>query len=153
MTLSDDDGRLVVAHDYFGSRSPTILETTDTYYDAGENFAAEPGTECGWTHSLAEVVSSLSQAGLRIEYLHAHFESYFGMFPKQLVRNDHGLWSAPQGHPRLALTFSVLARRWTARQTDSGARRSRGGCAGEGCRRRAGRRARRDRGRCDRRLL
>lgn len=57
--LRDDEDKLIVEHDYFGIGQPLVFETTGTYYDA-PGFAAEPATECGWVHTLGEVVTSLT---------------------------------------------------------------------------------------------
>ena len=110
MTLADRNGQLVVATDYFGSMEPLVFETTGTYYDAADDFAAEPATECGWVHTLGEVVTSLSQAGLRVEYLREHRSTGFRML-RSFVQDDRGMWHPPEGQPRLPLTFSLLAHR------------------------------------------
>jgi SAM-dependent methyltransferase len=68
--LVERDGRLELGEDYFGTGLPIVAETTATYYDAPPGFAAEPGIQHGWVHSLGEIVTALCRAGLRIEYLH-----------------------------------------------------------------------------------
>lgn len=111
MTLRDDDtGTPVVKMDYFGSPEPELFESTGTYYEADDDFASEPATECGWVHPLADVVTSLCRGGLRIEHLHEHPYTNFRMLPS-LVQNEDGLWVRPDDQPRLPLTFSLLARR------------------------------------------
>jgi len=107
MTLADSDGTFVVANDYFGTGEPLVFETTGTYYDA-PGFAAESGTECGWVHSLAEVVTALADAGLRIAYLHEHPTTAFRMLPS-LVRDHDGRWTTAADTPRIPLTFSLKA--------------------------------------------
>lgn len=110
MALRYRDERVVVAEDYFGPGEALLFETDGTYYETAEDFAAEPATECGWVHSLADVVSALAGAGLRIEFLHEHPFTFFGMFPG-LVRDEDGRWTTPEGAPRVPLMFSLRARR------------------------------------------
>lgn len=102
-----DEGKLVAAHDYFGIGEPLTFETTGTYYDAPD-FAAEPATECGWVHTLAEVVTSLAAVGLQIEYLREYATTGFRMLPS-LERDGDGHWTTPPGTARVPLTFSLRA--------------------------------------------
>ena len=109
MLADDAEGQLIVNHDYFGTGDPVTFETTGTYYDA-PGFAAEPATECGWVHTLADVVTSLTDAGLRIDYLHEHATTAFRMLPS-LERDRDGQWTTAPGTPRVPLTFSLRASR------------------------------------------
>ena len=62
--------------------------------------------EYGWNHSLGEVVSSLANAGLRIESLKEFDESPYDIFPG-LVKNEVGHYVLPNGlYP---LLFEVKA--------------------------------------------
>lgn len=47
--------------------------------------------EYGWNHSLGEVITSLADAGLHIEYLNEHDASPYEVFPG-LVKNDAGMF-------------------------------------------------------------
>lgn len=109
MTFSErpGDGPLVVEHDYFGDGGPMVYETDGTYYEATD-FSAEPGTECGWTHSMGKIVSSLAAAGLRIDFLHEHGATAFRMLPA-MERGADGRWRLPRDRPRVPLTFSLRA--------------------------------------------
>jgi hypothetical protein len=71
-----------------------VFETTGTYYDA-PGFEAETATECGWVHTLADVVTALAQAGLRIEYLHQHPATAFRMLPS-FTADDNWRWGPPR---------------------------------------------------------
>lgn len=110
MTIDDDDGRLVLANSYFGSSEPLVFPSSGTYYESGDDFEAEPGTECGWIHSMGDIITALSTSGLRIEYLHEHPFTHFRMLPS-FVGDDRGQWRPQPGHPDLPLTFSLRARR------------------------------------------
>ena len=47
--------------------------------------------EYGWNHSLGELVTSLAEAGLHIEYLKEHDASPYNIFPG-LIKNKEGLF-------------------------------------------------------------
>jgi hypothetical protein len=64
--------------------------------------------EYGWDHSLGEVVTSLADAGLRLEFLH---EFDFVRWPTAfLVEGEDGRWRLPAGSKGgLPLFFSLKA--------------------------------------------
>lgn len=49
--------------------------------------------EYGWNHGLGEVISSLAQAGLRIEYLREHNASPYNILP-DLIKIENGLYES-----------------------------------------------------------
>lgn len=63
-------------------------EYEGTYADTNSKMMSK---EYGWNHSLGEVISSLSEAGLHIEYLREHEASPYDIFPG-LVKNEEGLF-------------------------------------------------------------
>ncbi|MGO3182290.1 MAG: class I SAM-dependent methyltransferase [Aequorivita sp.] len=68
----------------------------DAIYEEYEGTYANPNSkmlskEYGWNHSLGEVITSLSNAGLHIEYLKEHDASPYYIFPG-LVKNDVGMF-------------------------------------------------------------
>lgn len=100
---------LEVVGDYFGSAEPLVEETAGTYYEAGPDVEIEPATECGWTHTLGDVVTALCSAGLRIEFLREHDFAQFRQLPC-FAENDAGQWR-PVAKPRLPWAFSLKATR------------------------------------------
>ena len=64
--------------------------------------------EYGWDHSLGEIVTSLADAGLRLEFLH---EFDFVRWPVPfLVEGEDGRWRLPDGTKgTLPLFFSLKA--------------------------------------------
>ncbi len=66
-------------------------EYEGTYADANSKMMSK---EYGWNHSLGEVISSLSEAGLQIEYLKERDASPYDIFPG-LVKNDEGMFELP----------------------------------------------------------
>ncbi|RMA57807.1 class I SAM-dependent methyltransferase [Ulvibacter antarcticus] len=78
-------------------------EYEGTYGDTGSKMISK---EYGWNHGLGEVISSLTEAGLQIEYLREHDASPYDIFPG-LVKNKAGLYELTNGlYP---LVFEVLA--------------------------------------------
>lgn len=62
-----------------------------------------------WQHTLGEVVTVLAEAGLRIEFLHEHDKLVWAGVPS-LERRDR-FYMAPEGAPRLPLSYSLKARK------------------------------------------
>ncbi len=68
-----------------------------------------------WAHTLADVVTAVLGAGLRLELLSEHDYTLFPRFPD--LELDRDLLSAgvvyrqPEGRPRLPLMYSLRARR------------------------------------------
>lgn len=63
-------------------------EYEGTYADKTSKMVSK---EYGWNHSLGEVITSLSEAGLHIEYLNEHDASPYDIFPG-LVKNNGGMF-------------------------------------------------------------
>ncbi len=47
--------------------------------------------EYGWNHGLGEVITSLTEAGLKIDYLREHDESPYDVLP-DLVKTESGMY-------------------------------------------------------------
>lgn len=80
--------------------SPPVLKygyhQKEAIYEEYEGTYADPDSkllskEYGWNHSLGEVVNSLSEAGLHIEYLKEHDPSPYNIFPG-LMKNEEGMF-------------------------------------------------------------
>ena len=63
-------------------------EYEGTYADKNSKMISK---EYGWNHSLGEVITSLSEAGLHIEYLKEHDASPYNIFP-ELEKNEEGMF-------------------------------------------------------------
>lgn len=63
-------------------------EYEGTYADVNSKIVSK---EFGWNHSLGEVITSLSDVGLHIEFLKEHDASPYNIFPG-LVENEEGLY-------------------------------------------------------------
>ena len=78
-------------------------EYQGTYADKNSKIISK---EYGWNHSLGEVITSLSEAGLQIEYLKEHDASPYDIFP-ELVKNLGGMFELP--NKLYPLIFEVKA--------------------------------------------
>ncbi|MBL4663127.1 MAG: class I SAM-dependent methyltransferase [Flavobacteriaceae bacterium] len=69
----------------------------ETIYEESEGTYAEDGVtkmvskEYSWNHPLSEVINSLVEAGLEIEYLNEHDSSPYDIFPN-LIKNESGMY-------------------------------------------------------------
>lgn len=70
--------------------------------------ASETSIEYDWGHSLGEIVTSLVDAGLRIQFLHEWPFSSWRLLPFMEVSDD-GWWRLPAGMPSIPLSFSLRA--------------------------------------------
>ncbi len=59
-------------------------------------------------HGLGEIVTSLVEAGPRIEFLHEHDFEAFARF-ESLQRREDGTYRFPPGQPRVPMMFSRRA--------------------------------------------
>lgn len=108
----DDEGKTVeenfrVIRSYFldgpqqweNARDYAEPEITLTHFKSNE-----------WQHTLGEVVTVLAEAGLRIEFLHEHDKLVWPAVPS-MTRADTHYYMAPEGAPRLPLSYSLKARK------------------------------------------
>jgi SAM-dependent methyltransferase len=96
---------LVVRHDYFHGE-PKRWDEPGDYADA--TAVTENNVTFEWTHGLGEVVSSLIEAGLRIEFLHEFEYTGFQRFPF-LERGEDEVYRMPAGMPRIPLAYTLKA--------------------------------------------
>ena len=64
-----------------------------------------------WPHGMADIINSLTEAGLQIEYLHEFPFSSYSSHPF-LVEDEHvkGRWRCPSPPGGLPRTFTIRAR-------------------------------------------
>ncbi len=90
---------------------PFRWDEDGTYADPeGVTTILKNKTEFGWYHSMAEIINSLIQAGLQIEFLHESTKGFFRFHPDMVERLD-GLWEFEHLRPEIPLTFSLMARK------------------------------------------
>ena len=95
---------LRAARDYFDA-APQVEDYPYTYTDGP---SLEHPRQVEFQHSLGEIVTSLAEAGLRIEFLHEYDFDAFGRF-EELQRREDGTYRFPPGRPRVPMQFSLRA--------------------------------------------
>ena len=107
MRVFSSDPELGVKPDnpYFFTEEPYQAETEGTY---ATNFQGKKRTYYMWDHSLGEVINSLIDAGLQIEYLHEFQFALRAKFPN-MVRGEDGYWRFPPEFSMIPLLFSLKA--------------------------------------------
>ena len=99
-------GELRLEYPYWSHSEPLRFEVKGSYAD--REAPTDGLVESGWNHSLGEILSSLTDAGLRLEFLH---EFDFVRWPVEfLVEGEDGRWRLPAGTTGgLPLFFSLKA--------------------------------------------
>ena len=87
----------------YHQRDVIYEEYKGTYADANADIVSK---EYAWNHGLGEVVSSLSEAGLTIEYLKEYDESPYNIFPN-LIKNEAAMYETPD--KLFPLIFAIKA--------------------------------------------
>ncbi|MFH2055150.1 MAG: methyltransferase domain-containing protein [bacterium] len=90
---------------YFSLQEPLRFEDEWSY--AGPHLG-EKSVNFEWPHPLSEIINSLLEAGLRLEYLHEFPYCTFQSHPF-LVQGDDGFWRYPEKPNSLPLMFSIKA--------------------------------------------
>ena len=104
---SDPEQGIKVDNPYFFSEEPYKAETEGSY---ATNFEGEKRTYYMWDHSIGEIVTSLIEAGLRIEFLHEFPFALRAKFPT-MVKGEDGYWRFGREHNMIPLLFSLKARK------------------------------------------
>jgi SAM-dependent methyltransferase len=101
-----EPGELRLEYPYWSHPEPLRFDVQGSYADRGA--PTEGLVEYGWDHSLGEIVTSLVDSGLRLDFLH---EFDFVRWPiDYLVEGPDGLWRLPEGMKgSLPLFFSLKA--------------------------------------------
>jgi SAM-dependent methyltransferase len=98
-----DDGR-TVEFDYFSTQA-RVWDEPYTYSESEEKLSDPVSVE--WQHGLADVVTALISAGLRIEMLHEHDFTLFARFP--ILQFRDGQYRFPPEQPGVPLIYSLRA--------------------------------------------
>lgn len=100
-----DVNDLKVGYSYFHDSEPLRWAPEGTYADRSAPITT-PTYE--WMHSLGEIVTSLSAAGLRIEFLH-EFPFCGWQYFSFMEQGEDGWWRLRDNDAMLPLTFSLRA--------------------------------------------
>ena len=80
-------------------------EYKGTYTDMDADIISK---EYGWNHGLGEVITSLTDAGLQIEFLHEFEKSPYNSFP-EMVKTKEGMFVLKENQRMFPLLYSIKA--------------------------------------------
>jgi SAM-dependent methyltransferase len=97
---------LKTAFSYFPDPEPLKCEVEGTYADRGAS--VKQATTYTWQHTLGDILSTLTGAGLRLEFLHEFPFCTYPMFPS-MTQGDDGWWRLAPSQTPIPLLFSLKA--------------------------------------------
>lgn len=104
---------LVLGRSYLGRGEPDRWDDPGSYADPAAS--TQHNTSYEWTHSLGDIVTAVAQAGLVVETLTEHPETFWPFSPA-FERGADRLWRLPAPlHGRYPLVFTLVARRPASR--------------------------------------
>lgn len=98
---------LRLAYPYFHRPDPDAFAAEGSYADPN---AALSFVSYEWSHSLSDILNSLLDAGLRLEFLHEFPVCGYRHMPF-MVQGEDGWWRLPEHQESVPLMFSVKARK------------------------------------------
>lgn len=105
-TLDDRREDLAIAYDYITSGRPQPYPQEDGSYAVRDAKLRHP-QRVEFTHDLGEIVTSLIEAGLTIDFLHEHPFSSWPALSSMEPRD--GYYHLPAGAPRIPFQYSIKA--------------------------------------------
>ena len=102
---TNDHQELLVSNPYFFSKTPDRVEMAGSYATEG---AGEKRTFFIWNHPLGEVIGSIIQAGLTIEFLHEFPYAARAKLPF-MEQGIDGWWRLPERFKPIPFLFSLRA--------------------------------------------
>lgn len=106
-TLDDDEGRSVT-YDYF-AEGPQIWDEPDAGSYAAPQVPVQHTRSIAFVHGLGEVVTALTTAGLRLDFLHEHDYTLWQRF--SVLERRGPTYRLPKGRPRIPLMYTLRATR------------------------------------------
>ncbi len=105
--MQESDGRLSPGVDFVTpSDEPVVTDTPTSYNENGTQLVNSRLHE--WEHPLSEILGSLLEAGLQLDFFHEH-EVLPWKRLKMMVPTDGRYFCLPDGQPRMPLAFSLRA--------------------------------------------
>lgn len=104
---SDHVHELRVAYPYFHRPMPLEVEVQGSYADRSAKVDSKLAYE--WIHSMGDIVNSLIDVGLRLEFLHEYAFSVYPMYPSLMEEGEDDVWRLKQGLGEIPLMFSLKA--------------------------------------------
>jgi len=103
--FADETTDLKVAYPYFHSSEPLKVESTGIYADPTKELSQKVSYQ--WLHTLSDVINAISQADMKLEFLHEFPYLVYQKFPF-MEQCDEGWWRLKNG-PDIPLLFSMQA--------------------------------------------
>jgi SAM-dependent methyltransferase len=101
------DGRIVPHYDWrTPADQPASSDLPFTYNGASDRLRNTRTYE--WIHPLSDIIGSLRDAQLTIDWYHEHAALTWPLFPN-MIKSQDGLYRLPAGFPQLPLAFSLKA--------------------------------------------
>ncbi len=100
-----DATELKVSYPYFHQAEPLVFEAASSYADASVPVVSASHE---WAHGMGDILNSLIDAGLRIEYLHEFAYCTYAHFPFMQEGPD-GRWRLKGYEESIPLMFSLKA--------------------------------------------
>jgi SAM-dependent methyltransferase len=108
LCLEQIDGKIVPHYSWRTPENrPLVMDEPTTYTGDPRPIAHTRTYE--WIHPLSDIVNALAKAGLTLAWLNEHELLPYRLFPMMVPDEDPGMFRLPDGHPRLALSFSLKA--------------------------------------------
>lgn len=105
------DGEFRAERPYFFASEPEQYVRKGSYATEGKSESeSETGSYYIWNHDLGEILNSLINAELRIEFLHEFPYAARAKFPF-MVQGEDGWWRLPERHGTIPFLFSLQARK------------------------------------------
>jgi hypothetical protein len=105
-----EDGKIGLHFDYETPiERPLVLDEEHTYNLSPERLTSTRTYE--WQHSIAQVLNSLIEAGIGIDWVHEHDEIPWMMFGNLVPGSAKGMFRLPQGSLRIPLAWSIMGHR------------------------------------------
>ncbi len=107
--FDEESEALEVKYPYFNSGEPLALPSTGSYADPDGTTGTF--TEYSWCQSLADIVNSLIDAGLQLEYVHEFPYTSYPQFPHLMDMQPDGTFRLKDGDGSVPLMFSIRAKK------------------------------------------
>jgi SAM-dependent methyltransferase len=99
--------RLTVGYPYFETVEPLVIDEAGTYVPTDVEFTANVTHE--WNHGLGEIITALSDAGMRLDTLVEHDSVPWEALPGYMEVGDDGEYRLAEHRERLPLTYTLTA--------------------------------------------
>ena len=94
-------------YSYFFNEQPIEEKNQGTYADRNANIK---NIEYGWNHPLSDVINSLINNGLKLEFLHEYPFSVYDVF-HNMVKGEDGFYRLKEMENIIPMMFSIMARK------------------------------------------